>query len=415
MLAGGSAAHFCIRLALHLVPAVHFHPPRGVAAVCEAQRMSRKWAHGWFGGRVAEVGSKGKVFILERMVHGRRYSLPVGTDVRTASAAWFAFKDDPVGFVEARETKRRRERGYVHGSVVLTTELVDGLTASMRAEKLSEKHVRNVRAYALQWTEDLNREDLRHVAKLQLTRALNKRKTARAHRIIALKTLCAYLTDQGLLDVGTSPARHLKVPQARAAQTVKVKGYSASTLSRVYSALADQSCRDVMRLQVCYGMHGTEVDRAARGNALLRDAEGHGEIHSTLAFPHKRGDVHVISLDAVSAAAVRRLQQRGLAPDLKVQVRALQAACKGRNIKPPLKPGQFRHSFVTLAQAGRWVYPAGQGVSLADVAEVTGHRSTATTKRFYSSVQVPRMLVAPVALVHAHDPVPIVAARQADG
>jgi hypothetical protein len=67
--------------------------------------------------------------------------------------------------------------------------------------------------------------------------------------------------------------------------------------------------------------------------------------------------------------------------------------------------GELRHSFVAIAQRGRWITADGTaGLSLADVAEVTGHRSSATTSKFYNVQLVPRMLVVPLALAHPADP-----------
>lgn len=49
----------------------------------------------------------------------------------------------------------------------------------------------------------------------------------------------------------------------------------------------------------------------------------------------------------------------------------------------------------------------GGGLSLQDLTEITGHKSTATAKRFYDNQAVPRMLVLPLDLKQATTPVPI--------
>jgi hypothetical protein len=105
----------------------------------------------------------------------------------------------------------------------------------MRRRGLSPKHVRKTLAYAADWAEDLRRSDLRRVEKVQLARALAKRKAARKSRIIALKTLTAFLRDQGLLDSGNDPGRHLQVPPSVPERTVRAKGYSAAAVSRAYA------------------------------------------------------------------------------------------------------------------------------------------------------------------------------------
>lgn len=77
----------------------------------------------------------------------------------------------------------------------------------------------------------------------------------------------------------------------------------------------------------------------------------------------------------------------------------LAKACESINISA-MVPGQFRHSLVSIGQDGRMVAPMGGGLSLQDLTEITGHKSTATAKRFYDNQAVPRMFVLPLDLKH---------------
>jgi hypothetical protein len=69
---------------------------------------------------------------------------------------------------------------------------------------------------------------------------------------------------------------------------------------------------------------------------------------------------------------------------------------------------------VTLAREGGQLVSAGNGgLSLADVADITGHRSSTTTRRFYDSTAVPKLLVLPaLKLYHPDDPTPMALAKR---
>jgi hypothetical protein len=77
------------------------------------------------------------------------------------------------------------------------------------------------------------------------------------------------------------------------------------------------------------------------------------------------------------------------------------------------KPGALRHTFVTGGQRGRVVYAGGkEGVPLETVAGVAGH-SVETSRKFYSALDVPPMVVLPLNLSHPDDPKPKRANRSA--
>lgn len=397
--------------------------------------MARKWHGTWSGGRTAIVGGdfNGRlVYVLEKQFKGRRYTFVLGTDPDFAVGALFNWGQDPLAFIEAWEAKQRRARGLVQGAVYLTTEVLEGLRGEMEARKLSQKHVRNTLSYLRQWREDLGRHDLRRVEKLQLTKALAKRKSARKSRIVALKTLCAWLVGQGQLEAAVSPARHLTVPPAVPERAIRTKGYTAAACSRAYAQInpltsrppgqmdrggrpaapdTAQAVRDVFRLQL-QGLHGTEVARIGAGQAVLR-ALPLGAIAGTVTFRHKNGEAHTVSLDPWGFAAAVRLQTRGKAPADGVVRRYLRAACKRIGL-PPMDPGELRHTTVTLAREGGTLVSNGPGgLDLLAIADVTGHKSTRTTARFYDGAAVPKMLVLPqLKLVHAEDPTPIALAKR---
>jgi integrase len=366
--------------------------------------MPRTWLRKWEGGRVAKLSRERSRWVLEREWQGRTWTFPLRVASEDAAVLELrAWRADPAAYVSEAEKRAKKHLLAASAPVRLTDSLLDDLAKDLRRRQRTERHVRNTRAYCSVWAQDLGRANLRHLTRAELVRCLARHETARPKRIIALKTLTAYLRAQGLLEPAEDPGRHLQVPPPRPERAVRAKGYSAADLAKVYSALESQPTRDVMRLQVLYGMHGTEVTRVAQGLAVIKRLEGHGPIAGTLAFPHKTGAPHVISLEWHGLLAAERLASTSYAPWDSCVRKHLRRACAGLGL-PSMLPGQWRHSFVTLAQGGRWVYPAGQGVSLADIAEVTGHRSAATTQRYYNGAAVPRMLVLPVALFHVDDP-----------
>ena len=121
------------------------------------------------------------------------------------------------------------------------------------------------------------------------------------------------------------------MPPARPEKALRDKGYSMRDVERIYAAISGwesarygwkgtgrvtevQCVRDVLMLHAKCGMHGTEIDRLARGEGKVKVLQGQGAIAGTITFIHKSGRVHVQSVDAQALAAAMRLQARGSAP-----------------------------------------------------------------------------------------------------
>jgi integrase len=168
---------------------------------------------------------------------------------------------------------------------------------------------------------------------------------------------------------------------------------------------ADAQCvRDVFVLAAKGGMHLTEIDRIAKGQAHVKVLHNQGEIAATITYKQKTG-VHVKSIDGQMLASVRRLQKRGAAPASWWVRRVVGKACAAVN-EEPLNLGEFRHSFITwAAEEGVPVSPKAGGVALNRIAAVVNHRSALTTSKFYDNRQVPEMICIPsLNLVHPDDP-----------
>jgi integrase len=361
--------------------------------------MARQWSGRWAGGRIHTLDNGKQRWVLERSFGGRQHTITLAArDEQGALAALHAWTEDPAAFIERRRAKRAKDVAVVAGEVVVTEALLAELEANIRRRGLSDAHRKDTLRYCRQWRADLGEgADWRQVTRAQVQRCLDVRGTARQHRIVALKVLAAFLVDTGRLEGAESPGRHVDVPVARPARLVKPKGYSAEAIAACYRGVDSQAIRDVFRLQACYGMHGSEVRRIASGEAGLQACSTGTGIAGVVTFLHKSGRLHSISLDAKAFAAAQRLQATGGLP---LPWRILEATKAAGG----LHPSQLRHSFVQLGQRGRWVYPEGQGVSVEELTEVTGHSSSITTRTFYDG-GVPRMLVLSFSLEHPQDPV----------
>jgi hypothetical protein len=360
--------------------------------------VARRYAEqSWEGGRIALLGKKNRRrYLLERFALGRQHTIPLTAASHEEAMLQLAlWRADPAAYIERHQDKRRRDKGEAQGACYLNQETLEALEADMKRRRLTPQHLRNSLAYLRVWMKDLGqRTDLRRATRQTVQAKLDGHATARKNRIIALKVLGAFLRSSGRIDPAQDPARHVQVPTPRPERSVRTKGYSAEQLATAYAKNKDQLVRDSMRLAVCYGLHGSEVQRIGRGGARLRKVEGVGEIAGVVTYVHKSGALHAVSLDAPAFAAATRLQAAGAAPSYHAMLDALD----------PLKPGEFRHSFVTLGQRGRFAYPSGTGLSVEQLTSVTGHRSSGTARKYYDGEQVPPMVVLPLKLVHPKDP-----------
>jgi hypothetical protein len=405
--------------------------------------MARRWIGTWNGGRIAQLALGKRRYVLERKHQGRNYAFPLkATSLDEAERQLALWESDPVRYIQAHEVRQQEAQDLVQGEIRITEALLTDLKTWLEGANndgyaRSTEQVKNVVAYCREWGKDLAGHDLRRFSKKQLDHALVNRphapqvyrkgkklpskSKARRNRIVAFKTMTAYLKEVGKLDPGQDPGRFLKTPAVVPAKTLRTKGYEAQALQRTYRAIQDlpnqrkaglaQMVRDVMRLSVCYGMHLTEIRRIA-AEGRIRELEGQGDIAGTITFVHKNGEPHVISVEGRALAAARRLQALKTLPVTNVIRKLLNGATDSIGLSK-MNPGEFRHTTVTLGQNGRLVQPTTDAVSLAEIARIVGHRTTDTSRRFYDMNAIPPMLVVPVSLEHPEDPVPIQRAKTA--
>ncbi|QRO00724.1 site-specific integrase [Archangium violaceum] len=357
--------------------------------------------------------------MLRKMVQGRAYTVHLDARSETEAEAELAlFLRDPEGYRTRQEARQLKQEAAVY----LTAETVGRFLESMRSAGTTARYVGNVGFYLATWAETLAGRDLRTVSLQELLRELARHSTGRKNRITAIKSFASWLREQGALSLAEDPTVSLKVPVTRPEKAMREKGYSIETTERLYRALsgweytnfnredtrrmtAVQCVRDVLCIHAKTGMHGTEIERLARGEGKVAVLEDSGEIAATVTFIHKSGNVHRQSIDRQTLAAVQRLQARGAAPVDSHIRRVVGRACKELGIEL-VRFGEYRHSFVTWAsECGQEVRPKSGGLPLTAIAAVVGHHSANTTKRFYDNVKVPPMIKIPIQLEHPEDPV----------
>jgi len=393
-----------------------------------SQQRGRKWA----GGFVRNTGGGREVFVIERTRAGRAWKITLDVNSEQEALAEFAlFERDPAGY--QTRTQQRQERAAITNGLRLDGATLDAFLndarARVQAGELSAGHVRHtLHPYLMAWGEALGARDLRAVTLAELNVALDRWTTARHKRIVSLKAFTAWARKKGKLSRQDDPTLDLEVPLVTA-RPVAEREYSAEQVAACYAALRSwryapgyrgdrqpedgelvtvdlQPVRDVFVLRALTGMHHTEIERLARGQGTIRVLKGEGEIAGTLAFPHKRGGEHVVSVGAQALGAAQRLQAAGKAPDRVAMGRAIARAVQAHPELAGFQLENLRHTFITLGAGGRVVTARTGGVPLEVLSQAAGHTSITTTRRHYLGQHIPPLVILPLQLTNPDDPSP---------
>lgn len=359
-----------------------------------------RWAGRWKGGRTYTDRDGQTRYVIEKMRRGQRYAVTLPPGVASPDAELALFLRDPDGYAErSADTGLRPQDG-----AVLTRDEVKRFREHQTQEQLSDSHVAGTAGYLEQWVTDLEGRDLRRVPVDDLYTILGRYETARYYRATALKAYCTWLVARQRLPLENS-ARLLRVKPNGAARLRGLVGYTAEQIETFYAAISNQRVRDVFLIAAKCGMHGTEVQRIARGDVEITEI-AHSRIAAVLRFWHKSGRDHRQSIDAQTLAAVRRLRATG-APCKEQLHEAIHATAR-RLQRPPVFLRYLRHSWATLCELdGEKVTlnGSGRGMSRSDVAAAAGHRTGLMIQDHYNNAPVPFMAVPPLTLRHAEDPV----------
>lgn len=331
----------------------------------------------WPGGYVS-VGDDGQqLFVIEKMLKGRRYHVSTGAhDWVQAGKQWERFLAAPDAY-QPQDTSPARPEEPLYLTADLVLQYRDWMLS--RANPSSRRHANEMAHRLADWTEDLAGVDLRRATLHDhLKPAVERRETSRQHRIIAIKGLYAWLRrERGLLTSAQDPSLDLAVPQGSPEKHRRRKAVPLEHVQKVLAKLKD-GYKDCLLLLASTGWHVSELERFVRDDEA-RVAPGAGQVLGVLQVRHKSGETtRTPVVDAEALAAAKRLRERREVPR-KLNA-AIYAACDKAKVTR-FSPGVMRHSVAT------WAIEAGQLPE--QVAEFLGHKSKSTTLKFYADVAVP--------------------------
>lgn len=338
----------------------------------------------WPGGYIRN-GKRGGTFVIEREVAGVRFH--VSTRARSLKAAMKQlerFEANPTAYSPSGDAEAKE------APLPLTAELIETYVRwQLDTKKDTRKHAKEMGNLLAQWMEDLGARDLR-VLRLRdhVLPALDRRKTNRKHRIIALKGLFGWLrTVKHVLTSGDDCTLDLKVPQS---SPEKLRRRKALEREQVLGALAVLTgpAHDCLLLLTATGWHVTELCRFIRDDSSEIAPGKEGGPLAVLVTQHKSGEwTRTPVQHPEHLEAAKRLRERRAVP--RYLNRVVKEACDRAKVKR-FTLGVLRHSVAT------WAVEAGAAPS--DVSQFLGHKDPRTTARFYTDVAVPTVSVPVVRL-----------------
>lgn len=343
----------------------------------------------WKGG-IIRYDNKGRVprYYIWRKVAGVRYRLSLG--VTTEDAADLELKRFERFVAEGRGADYRPGEQDGPERITLDADLVKEFLAFSAEKENSVRWRKQQRALLAWWSTKLAGRDLARVTlDRDILPALDG--SYKASRIRVLKALYSWLREvrhRIAPDQDPTYGGRLKAPQAKAAQTTGKKSVrSQGDYRKVWTYLRGVKkaphWADALIVLAGTGWHLTEVDRFCTTGRILVPRTGRTiETWAILVTPHKNKHEHrTLVSKAVYAAAKRHRRRRLTLDSNKDFYRALRKACRKTKVKK-FTPG------VTRASVATWAVDA--GAALPEVATFLGHKSQATTKKFYATFATPK-------------------------
>jgi integrase len=330
----------------------------------------------WPGGYV-RAGKRGKTYVIDRMVDGRRFHVSTRAhNITSAMKHYERFQSEPSHYRPSDDKVRLQ----------LTVELcAEYRTHQLERKRVTREWANDCARYLGDWCEDLKARDLRKLEIHELKAAVTHRKTSGPARIIAIKGFFKWLRrEKGLLKHAEDVTLDLPVPQLDPAKFARRKVVEVERVRAVVRAMP-QPHQDVMLLLVGTAWHISEARRFAKSGEIVRSLQP--GVLSVLVTRHKTKKftrTAVVLQETLEAA--KRIRARGRIATNKWLATIIRNACEKLGLAT-FTAGVMRHSVAT------WGIEA--GADMATVSNFLDHESKKTTARWY------------VDSAHAKPPIPV--------
>jgi integrase len=345
---------------------------------------------GWQFGRIYEsgTGKRKRTYFIRVRRAGRLYEISTGKNTeRAAMKEWERFDLDPEGYAESRFQPRGPAFVQLDDDVAKAYVFFCLKPEAEGGKGNSRRWVYEKKRCVAWWMEQLLGRDLRRVTADVLTAALEPpdanglptRVPGYPQKIEVIKDVFAFLrTRLKVISRQQDPTLDLLVPQARpGTRRKKVKSFTRDVHEKLLKHVLPPYSW-ALTVLAGTGWHVTEVGRFVRDGAIdpMPPHMQAGDAAGVLVCPmHKSGDEHRTAVTSEVLAAAKKLREHGGLSESRFY-KAVRAGCRAARIDPVVDPGQYRHAVAT------WAIEAGAAV--AAVSAFLGHRSPATTKRFYT-------------------------------
>ncbi len=334
------------------------------------------------GGRVRTDAKGRPVYVIRKQIGNHRFE--VSTRKHTLDAAlseWAKFEKDPEGYRPGGDPST--------APVFLDNDLSEEFLGWSKNDKGNTiKWVENQRRAIAWWQKQLGATNLRRARLLDHILPALEGVDGRNQKIRVLKSLYGWLRKvRHLIAASEDPTfGTLSAQQSKPAQRTKSKVIPKAHYLLVREHLTGP-WPDLLTVLAGTGWHLTELGRFAVSGTIealpAATRVDTGAVGVLVCPMHKSGDTHRTAVSAEVLEAAKRVRARGEFSESKLY-KAIKSACAavknpdGTNGITFFAPSHFRHSVAT------WAFE--QGADPAAVSAFLGHKSPATTKKFYATL-----------------------------
>ena len=337
----------------------------------------------WEGGRIWLDHRGRKTYFIRKTIGGKAYEYTTRRSTEHAAKIELArFMDDPEGYEpgavssDALRLSADLVRPFLAWSVAPARE---GGKGNSRPWVLQQK------AYLAWWATQLKGRDLRKLSLPDHVLPALDGVPGRKHRIETLKAFFSWLRkERHFLTRAQDVCLDLTVPAPRPEQWTTPKAIPRASFLRVIAKLEGDH-RDGLQLLDETGWHVSELVRFARAGEIEPVPAGRADdAAAILVRRHKNGEPLRTAVGANGKAAAERLRAKGtfsVSRFYEAIKKASDRLVDEGQIPEAITPGRMRHTLATRAVEA--------GATPQAVSAYLGHKSEATTKRFYATLAAP--------------------------